>query len=165
MKNANNVINKNKSKKEKEYLRNFKFYPTFLYDRLDKWLKQMSLNGWHIVDCGAIWFLFEKGEPKEKEYFTHGLNTQEGNYSISLRYPLLEKTYGIKKKKSKINAKDRKSYNIVEIDTNRIDIKNNVGYKELISDRNRLYRRYFIRNLILFLVPTAIVILVNVLSK
>ena len=70
---------------------------------------------------------------------------------MALQYPLLEKTYGVSKKKSKINANESKTLNIVEIDTDKIDIQTDVGYKELISDRNRLYRRYFIKHLLVVL--------------
>jgi len=90
----------------------------------------------------------EKGIPEEKEYFTYGMAAQEGMYSIELRYPSLEKTYGVPRRASKINANEAKSYHIVEIDRNMIDTSKHVGYRELIYDRNRLYRRYFIRILI-----------------
>ncbi len=73
----------------KEYIKIIRMYPAFLYHRLDKWLKLMSRSGWHIVHCGLFTFWFEKGKPIEKEYFTYGLSTQEGKYSISLRYPML----------------------------------------------------------------------------
>jgi hypothetical protein len=132
---------------KKQYLKKIRIYPTFLYNYLDKWLKEMSLSGWHIIDCHMFSFVFEKGEPTQKEYFTYGLSTQEGYYNISLRYPFLEKTYGVKKKKSKINSNTTKSYQIIEIDLNKIDTQNDVGYKELVNDRNRLYKRFFIRNL------------------
>lgn len=127
----------------KQYAKRYRIYPSFLYSHLDRWLKKMSLNGWHVVHCGLICFLFEKGVPEEREYFTYGLGTQEGKYSISLRFPLLEKQYGLEKKKSAINSNCTKAYSIVEIDTYKIDI----GYGELINDRNHLYMRYFLRNL------------------
>lgn len=130
----------------KLYVRKFRVYPSFLYSRLDRWLKAMSLKGLHVVHCDMLSFWFEKGLPKEKEYFTYGLATQEGKYNISLKYPLLEKTYGVKSKNSKINSNDKKTYKIVEIDTTRIAVQNDAGYKELITDRNHLYLRYFIRN-------------------
>lgn len=150
----------------KEYIRKIRIYPAFLYHHLDKWLKLMSLSGWHIVHCGLFTFWFEKGEPCEKEYFTYGLSTQEGKYSISLRYPMLEKTYGVKKDKSKINANDTKSYQILEIDRQRIDVANNVGYRELILDRNRLYLQYFARNLGVILgVATLTIIALLLFSK
>ena len=135
----------------KKYVRKFRIYPAFLYHRLDKWLKKMSINGLHIVDCGLFSFLFESGEKSEKEYFTYGLSSQEGKYNIQLRYPNLEEVFGLKKEKSKINSSKSKGYQIVEIDTERIDVKNDVSYIELINDRNRLYLRYFIRNLGVFL--------------
>ena len=106
----------------------------------------MSVKGWQIVHCGLLTFWFEKCEPNEKEYFTYGLATQEGRYSISMRYPFLDKTYGVQKKKSKINANDAKTYHIVEIDLKKISENKNLetGYKELIHDRNRLYLQHFV---------------------
>ena len=98
----------------------------------------MSAEGWHIVHCGIFFFVFEKGEPKNKEYFTYGLSAQEGKYNIELMHPFLEKRYGVKAKRSKINANRSKSLQIVEIDTDKIDVNNDIGYKELISDRNSL---------------------------
>lgn len=159
MKKLNHFKNeKNLIDPSKQYIRKFRIYPYFVYNRLDKWLKEMSAKGWHIVHCGIFFFWFEKGEPKDKEYFTYGLSTQEGKYSLSLRYPLLEKTYGLKKKKSPINSNKNKVYAVVEIDLSRIDIENDVGYKEMISDRNRLYMKYFIRNVCVIL--SAILVLI-----
>ncbi len=147
----------------KQYVKKFRIYPSFLYCRLDKWLKSMSLKGWHIVHCGLLFFWFEKGEPAEKEYFTYGLVTHEGKYSISLQYPLLEKTYGVKKKKSKINSNETKTYQIVEIDLGRIDVQNDIGYKELISDRNRLYMRHSLRTFGIILAVAAVLIALRLL--
>ena len=135
----------------KKYIKKFRIYPYFLYSRLDRWLKSMSANGWHIVHCGWFMFWFEQGEPLRKEYFTYGLSTQEGKYSLSLRYPFLEKTYGVKVKKSRINSNEKRGYRIIEIDLQRIDTKKDIAYKELVSDRNRLYWLHFARTLALFL--------------
>ena len=141
----------------KRYVRKFRFYPSFLYDKLDKWLNKMSLLGWHLVDSNPVSFLFEQGNPENKIYFTYsvgGARNDSGKYSIPLRYPFLDKTYGVKSKHSKLNNNRKKTYLTVEIDTQKIDIENDVGYKELISDRNRLYRKLAIRNAIVFLVIT-----------
>ena len=150
---------------QKQYIKKMRIYPYFLYGRLDKWLKSMSLQGWHIVHCGLVFFWFEKGEPSEKEYFTYGLSTQEGKYNLSLRHPFLEKTYGVKDKKSKINSNNAKKHQIVEIDLDRIDINNNFGYKELIFDRNRLYLRCFIRNFSIVLISLSLVCLLLFLTS
>ena len=148
------VVKQKKFEKDprKQYVKKYRIYPSFLYGCLDKWLKKMSSNGLHIVYCGFLCFWFEKGFPEEREYFTYGLSTQEGRYSISLRYPLLEKQYGLKKKRSSINSNRTKSYQIIEIDTSKIDS----GYIELINDRNDLYMRYFLRNLIIVLTVIAL---------
>lgn len=140
----------------KTYIRKIRIYPRFMYARLDKWLKKMSLSGWHIVHCGLFSFWFEKGNSAEKEYFTYGDNLNESYYSIGMRHPFLEKRYGVNKKKSKINANESRSHRIVEIDRQKIDYPNNVDYQELINDRNRLYSRYFLRNFIFVAIVIAI---------
>ena len=109
-----------------------------MYAKLDKWLKKMSLLGWHIVDCGMLFFVFEKGEPANKEYFTYISLVNESKHNLSLMFPFLEKTYGVKEKKSKINANKAKFHQIVEIDTQKIDTEKDVGYLELISERNKM---------------------------
>ena len=58
------------SKKKEKLVRKFRIYPAFLYGRLDRWLKKKSQEGLHIVDAGLISFSFERGEPKDNEYFT-----------------------------------------------------------------------------------------------
>ena len=127
----------------KRYLTKVRFYPACMYFALDRWLKNMSCNGWHIVDCGIFTYLFEEGSPQEKEYFTYmggGTGRNDGGFfSLSLRYPFLEKTYGVKKKNSQINANERKAHQIVEIDVRKIDVHNDIGFCELRHDRNRLH--------------------------
>lgn len=144
-----------------QIIKRFRIYPTFLYSKLDKWLKRMSSEGWNIIDCGMFTFTFEKGNSEEKEYFTYGLSTQEGKYSISLRHPFLEKKYGVPKKKSRINSNEKKKHQIVEIDTKTIDVNNDIGYRELVNDRNRLYLRYFIRNSCAIAIAVLLALLVS----
>lgn len=151
-----------------KYIRKFRFYPSFLYNKLDKWLNQMSLSGWHLIDSNPISFLFEQGDPENKIYFTYeagSTRNDDGKYSIPLRYPLLDKTYGVKNKYSKLNKNRKKSYLTVEIDTQKIDINNDVGYKELVNDRNRLYRNLAIRNAIILLVLVVACITCVILKK
>ena len=135
-----------------------------MYSRLDRWLKKMSLLGWHIVHSGLFSFLFEKGEPAEKEYFTYYITAPcNGKYSVADRHPFLEKIYGVKKKKSKINSNESKVYLTVEIDLKRIDVQNNIGYKELIDDRNRLFKKLFIRDslgLLFFVILFVVLLLI-----
>ena len=153
---------------KKKYFRKFRIYPSFMYHRLDKWLNKMSLKGFHLVDSNLISFLFEQGPKKDIVYFTYtagGFRNDDGNYSIPLRYPFLIKTYGVKKKYSKLNRNEAKSYLTIEIDTQKIDIENDVGYKELINDRNRLYRKRAIRNTIIFFTIILLCIVRVILKK
>ena len=90
---------------DKEIIKKIFICPAFLFSRVEKWLKEMSLKGWHLIrrEWGCVYY-FEKGEEKEKVYFVWESTTRgEGKYSIPLRYPNLMRTYGIKKKKSKLN--------------------------------------------------------------
>ena len=146
----------------KKYIIKFRFYPSFMYQYLDNWLSKMSRLGWHLVDSNMVSFLFEQDEPKEKVYFTYeagGFRNDSGEYSIPLRFPFLEKIYGIKKKYSKLNKNEAKTYLTIEIDTKRIDIENDISYKELLSDRNRLYKKLAVRNAIILGVLILLVIL------
>ena len=113
----------------------------------------MSKKGWHLIDNKGFFYYFEKGIPIEKEYFVYSPSCiGEGKYSIALQYPHLIKTYGVGKKKSKLNKNSIiKCNTIFEVDTERIDIKNDIYYNELKHDRNRLYLLMTIRNIVLFL--------------
>ena len=157
-----------KRDEKKQYLRKYRFYPALMYSRLDRWLKEMSLSGWHIVDCGLFSFLFERGDAAEKEYFTYSCGAshrKEGYFSIPLRYPFLDRTYGMKRKKSKINANDAKAYQIVEIDMSVIVAEGADGYKELVRDRNRLYTLQAIRNAAIVLLMLAVGLLIIALAR
>lgn len=146
----------------KQYLKKFRIYPFFLYRQLDKWLKAMSAKGWHVVYCGVFSFIFESGKPSEKEYFTYTDLPNEGKYSISLRYPFLEKTYG--KKHSKL-SKSKNKYSTIEIDLNKInnDDQKRVGYMELVNDRNKLLKKYFISRVVVVLAIIALCIVLSFL--
>ena len=151
----------------KKYVRKFRICPAFAYNSLDKWLNKMSTLGFHLVDSNLVSFLFECGEPKNKIYFTYdsgGGRNDAGKYSIPLRYPFLEKTYGVKPKYSKLNKNQSKTYLTVEIDTQRIDIKNHVGYKELVNDRNELYKKRAIRNTFIFLLVVLMCIIAIIIK-
>ena len=127
----------------------------------------MSNSGFHLVDSNLISFLFECGEPKNKVYFTYTAESgrnDDGKYSIPLRYPFLKKTYGVKPKYSKLNKNQSKTYLTVEIDTKKIDIENDVGYKELLNDRNELYCRRAIRNVFILLIAILICIVAIIID-
>ena len=150
--------------KNKSVIKRIRLYPPCLYFLLEKWFKKMSLKGWHVFDCKVFIYYFEKGNPEEKEYFVYTPTyTGEGKYSIPMRYPFLRETYGVKKKYSKLNKNSfLKNNTIIEIDTNRIDIEHDIGYKELKSDRNRLYAIMTIRN---FSIILMVIILIIILKK
>lgn len=141
-------------------IRKFRYYPDCFFFMLDTWLKRMSQNGYHLVDYGIITYIFEKGNPENREYFTYSCDRiGEGKYSISLRYPNLEKTYGVKRKKSKLNkANVTKGVTVLEVDIDRILTTSDIGYRELVKDRNKLYFIRAIRNSAIFLLMLLILI-------
>ena len=144
-----------------KYLKKYRFYPLFMYNKLDKWLAEMSRNGWHIVHCNIFTFWFEHGNPANKEYFTYAEFSQKGKYSITLLHPFFERRYGLKTSKSKINSNHYKKYEILEIDTDKVDTRNDVGYNELLNDRNRLYFKYLTRNISAIIIFSMLIIIIN----
>lgn len=167
MKFKKQVDKSKKSKKELkgQYLKVFRIYPYFLYHRLDKWLSKMSLDGWHIVHVGFFFFTFEKGTPQNKVYFTYGLTTQEKRFWLSLKHPTFEKQYAVSKRKSRINAEDKKRTPIiVEIDLDKISDQNYIGYQKLVDDRNKLYLKYFIYEFSVYSLAVLSLIIVYILS-
>lgn len=148
-------------------IRKIRFYPECFLFMLDVWLKRMSQDGYHLVDHGIITYIFEKGIPENREYFTYSSDrTGEGKYSISLRYPDLKKTYGKNRKKSKLNKANNSKGNIVlEIDTDRISLADNIGYKELVHDRNRLYFFRTVRNIVVIMLMLLVFIIVQCLKN
>ena len=90
---------------------------------------------------------------------------ESGAYSIGLLYPGLEKTYGVKKKYSKLNKNEAKAYTTIEIDTKKIDIDNHIGYKELLQDRNRLYKKLTVRNALVLLAWLLVFVIAMLLDR
>jgi hypothetical protein len=146
-----------------EYKKEYRIFPMCTFFLLDKWLKKMSQAGWHLVDYGLYTYRFQKGNPCDKEYFTYTTSgVGEGKYSIPLRYPMLEKTFG--KKKSVLNRINKtKGITILEIDTKKIDIKNDIGYNELIADRNKLYALMTIRDIVAIAILIVFLLLVRII--
>ena len=148
-------------KSSKKELKKIRFYPIFMYNKLDNWLSKMSLNGWHIVHCGYFVFYFEHGNPMKKKYFTYSEFTQEVKYSLTLQHPFFKKRYGLNSSRSKINSNESKKYQILEIDLKKVDGQNDAAFTELVNDRNHLYRRYFFRNIGLVTLVVVFVVLFN----
>ena len=146
----------------KEIKKVLRFYPCCLYFLLEKWLKQMSLSGWHLIERKSFIYCFEKGKPQNREYFAWDPTaTGMGKYSIPMRYPFLIKTYGKHKKKSQLNRNSlQKGDTIMEVDTERIDVSSDVGYKELVSERNRLYSLMTLEFCGLILLCLALIIII-----
>lgn len=142
-------------KRNPNVVKKIRFFPKCLFFLRDRWLKKMSKKGWHLIDYGIFVYIFENGVPSDKEYFSYTCErVGDGKYSIPLRYPLLDETFGVKKKKSKLNKNSilkSKANTIIEVDTHKIDIENDIGYKELRHDRNKLYFLITIRNIAIIL--------------
>lgn len=127
---------------KRKTIKKYRFYPSFLFFRLDRWLKKMSAKGWHLIEYGSISFTFEEGEPCDKEYFTYhyGGGVQKGGdkYCLPTMHPFINKVYGIHRKRSRLNKETSchsAPYVIIEIDQDRIDVKADIGYLELRRER------------------------------
>lgn len=145
-------------------IKKIRIYPMCLLFLQDKWLKKMSLEGWHLIDYRPLIYVFEKGIPCNKEYFSYSsVRIGDGYYDVLLRHPNFLQTYGVKKKKSKLNKKRViKGNNIIEIDTNHLDIEKDIGYQELKRDRNKLYFFMTLRDIgVMIFIILLIVLLSN----
>lgn len=72
----------------------YKFYPSFRYHKLELWLKEMSEQGFCLIDYGFLKYVFKESEFSSRIYFVFncgGVHKDAGKYSILLKYPLLEK--------------------------------------------------------------------------
>ena len=152
---------------KKTYTRKFRIYPSFLYFRLDHWLNRMSLSGHHVVDCRFGFFLFEQGTPDDRRYFTYDPTSPRrdgGMFSLTMRYPFPEKTYGIRKKRSALNRNEGKTCQIIKLDAQKIQSEQALGYRELVHDRNRLYALRAVRNAAILTVFVMIACLLRTLT-
>lgn len=135
---------------KKQYLTKIRFFPSFLSSSLDKWLSEMSLEGWHIVYCGWLRFVFEKGEKRQRIYFSLCTPDIHWKDSIDLLHPFWRRRYGKHPKKSKINASEN-PYRVTEIDYHSFDEQKTIGFSELCKDRRRISIRYLFRDIIILL--------------
>ena len=119
-----------------------KHSPPRLFYKVEQWLTEMGLQGWHlIVRDGTSTYIFEKGKPQYKEYFIWDMPRQRESvkYDISHKYPFLKKTFGVNSKISKL-----KKYNyIIEVDLDKINSnpKLHAEYQEMKQYRNRMYAK------------------------
>lgn len=130
------------------------FVPSFLYFYFEKWLNCMSKKGLQLVYYKGFIYYFKIGEPSDRMYFIYnctGYRKDDGKFSVSLRYPCLEKQYAVTAKLSKLNKLNKKYLNskrIIEIDKNRVDI----GFNDIVQERNKIYFKKSFRDLLIFLV-------------
>jgi len=69
-----------------------KWKPAHLFYKVEQWLTEMSLQGWHLIEHNEMVYTFEKGTPEHKEYFKWlPLPTKGGTkYYLFQKYPLFK---------------------------------------------------------------------------
>ena len=145
---------------ENKIILKIKYIPSFLYSFLEVWLNKMSKTGLQLTHYKGFIYYFQKSEPSDRIYFVYnhtGYRNDEGKYSLSLRYPCIEKQYALSSHYSKINKSNKKQNNwkkIVKIDSNKID----ADFNDIVNERNRIYLKRFLRNTAIFLVTVAVLI-------
>lgn len=128
------------------------FVPSFLYFFLEDWLNNKSKSGLQLVKHKGFVYYFKEGKPSNRSYFVYnctGYRNDDGKYSVSLRYPCLEKQYALSTNLSKLNELNRKSVNskkIIEIDKKKID----EAFNEMVRERNKIYLNKFFRDMLIF---------------
>lgn len=142
----------------------YRIYFPITYGRLEKWLGKMSRNGAQLIRYGAIKYVFSLGEAKERSYFVYHIGAaprrDEGFFSMSLRYPLLQQDIGLSKNRSHLNrnaGSGNAAKAILEVDTERALTQ----YQELVSERNRLYLLEFLRNGAILALVILLLMIVN----
>jgi len=131
----------------------YRWYPSYRYNKLELWLKDMSDSGWMLVNYGSLKYEFKKCNNVERIYFAYncgGFRNEDGQYSVMLRYPLLKEQYGISTRRSLLNKNNRSRFfykTIIELDPQKVDD----GFYEIIDQRNKLYIKQLIMNVIYML--------------
>ena len=144
--------------------------PPRLFYKVEQWLTEMSMQGWHLIarDYQLNTYTFEKGEPQYKEYFMWDIVTIRGNkkYDVFYTFPLLEHTFGISPKKSKLNQynKEKNCY-IIEVDLDKINSnpKLHAEYQEIKQYRNRMYTKRALNNWIFVTIYISVIVLLSIL--
>lgn len=128
----------------------YKFYFPLNYGRLESWLEKMSASGAHLVDYGLFSYQFEIGPPAKRTYFVYQRNSDPhyngDRFNLSLLYPRLMQSIGCSRRRSKLNRNTYSKFSskvIFEVDMPRAA----QAYHDVVSDRNRLYRLEFFRDL------------------
>ena len=128
----------------------YKLFFPLTYGYLERWLEKMSESGAHLVNYGLLSYQFEIGAPSKRTYFVYQHNSYPRHngerFNLSLLYPRLVQSIGRSKRYSKLNRNthNKLSSNVIfEVDMPRAA----QAYHDAVSDRNRLYRLEFFRNL------------------
>lgn len=131
----------------------YRFYPSYRYNKLELWLKDMSNSGWMLVNYGFFKYEFQKCNNIERIYFVYnygGFRNDDGQYSIMLRYPRLKEQYGVSAHRSLLNKNNRSRFfykTIIELDPQKVDN----SFYEIVDERNKLYIKQLIMNVIYIL--------------
>lgn len=109
-------------------------YIPAMVNQVEKWLTEMSCDGWQLVHKDRWKFYFIKSKKQERQYFIYsGFDASRG---ISYEYYSAKELYA----KSGIEI-NKQSYDIFEVDPSKIDSKF-YGYRMM---RNKYYKNHYIK--------------------
>lgn len=131
-------------------IRKYRWYHPAYYAKLERWLSEMSEQGLRLCRYGCLWYEFEPETPKQCHYFAYcgrlGNRRGNGKYDFLMLYPFVAANIGRSKGSSKLNRFSQKALvdkKIIEID----EKKSEQCYKDVIADRNSMYRHYLMKQL------------------
>lgn len=131
-------------------IRKYRWYHPAYYAKLERWLSEMSEQGLRLCRYGCLWYEFEPETPKQCHYFAYcgrlGNRRGNGKYDFLMLYPFVAANIGRSKGSSKLNRFSQKALvdkKIIEID----EKKSEQRYKDMIADRNSMYRHYLMKQL------------------
>lgn len=116
---------------------------------IEKILSEESLNGWKLISKSCWDFVFEKSNPKEREYILYS----KFDCSKGIDYHFLS----VKDKFCVKNSKVNDCCNVFEVDTS----KKNIELTMFIQARNRYYKKRYIVLTIFFVVCLVLSILLT----
>lgn len=120
-------------------IRKYRWYHPAYYAKLERWLSEMSEQGLRLCRYGCLWYEFEPETPKQ-------CHCGNGKYDFLMLYPFVAANIGKSKGSSKLNRFSQKSLvdkKIIEID----EKKSEQCYKDMVADRNSMYRHYLMKQL------------------
>ena len=129
---------------DSQYVKKIIILPLLSAFLTEVYLDYLRAKGLRLLSWHGLRFTFATSSQKSFCYFVHfkgdmGSRRGEAKYSLTLRHPNIEKVYGVKKSLSKLNQYTQNTSSAISIIEVSPQVLTDSSYKELLSDRCKLY--------------------------